>query len=328
MDNKIAKIIQKHYPEIANGWHVPLWAVITSINETPQSGSLSDPYRPYYCASVKILDKAGKETNTPTLSNIALSGSFSPSGGIMQIPEPGMIVTLQFAFGMPDKPYIDKILPYGITLPKLNTGEVIIQPRQGVKLHFQQDGSINTVTDSVINEQSNERNTSTGADTITRRSHATVTHENSTHEVGGTYQLTTFDALYLLTTGNGELSALKNLSLTAGENLEEFIYGDRISKIEKKLQFLIKDSESLTLDSTGFHVVTEKGKVRIGSKDVDIVKTLHDLIDIVSQLASTLATHTHTAPKGPTTAPIESGAISGQASQSSTLSNKLSIILN
>lgn len=328
MDNKIAKIIQKHYPEIANGWHVPLWAVITSINETPKSGSLSDPYRPYYCASVKILNKEGKETNAPILSNIALSGSFSPSGGIMQIPEPGMIVTLQFAFGMPDKPYIDKILPYGITLPGLTTGEAIIQPRQGVKLHFQQDGSINTITDSVINEQSNERNALTGADTVTRRSHITLTNEDSNHEVGGIYQLAAYGALYLLTTGNGELSALKNLSLTAGENLEEFIYGERISQIEKKLQFLIKDSESLTLDNTGFRVLTKKGKVRIGSKDVDIVKTLHDLIDIVGQLASTLATHTHTTPKGPTTAPIESGAISGQASQSSTLNDKLNIILS
>ena len=328
MDNKIAKIIQKHYPEIANGWHVPLWAVITSINETPKSGSLSNPYRPYYCASVKILDKDGKETTAPVLSNIALSGSFSPSGGIMQIPEPGMIVTLQFAFGMPDKPYIDKILPYGIALPGLTTGETIIQPRQGVKLHFQQDGSINTITNSVINEQSNERNTSTGTYTSTRQSYTTLTNEDSNHEVGGIYQLAAFGALYLLTTGNGELSALKNLSLTTGENLNEFIYGDRISKIEKKLQFLIKDSESLTLDNTGFHVVTEKGKVRIGSKDVDIVKTLHDLINIVSQLASTLATHTHTAPKGPTTAPMEAGAISGQASQSSSLSDKLSIILS
>jgi hypothetical protein len=327
MDNKIAKIIQKHYPEIANGWHVPLWAVITSINETPKSGSLSDPYRPYYCASVKILDKAGKETNTPILSNIALSGSFSPSGGIMQIPEPGMIVTLQFAFGMPDKPYIDKILPYGIALPGLTTGEAIIQPRQGVKLHFQQDGSINTITDSVINEQSNERNALTGADTVTRQSHITLTNEDSNHEVGGIYQLAAYGALYLLTTGNGELSALKNLSLTAGENLEEFIYGDRISKIEKKLQFLIKDSESLTLDNTGFHVVTEKGKVRIGNKDVDIVKTLHDLIDIVSQLASTMATHTHTTPKSPTTAPIESGAIAGQGLQSVTLGKKLRLVV-
>ena len=328
MDNKIAKIIQKHYPEIANGWHVPLWAVITSINETPKSGSLSNPYRPYYCASVKILDKDGKETTAPILSNIALSGSFSPSGGIMQIPEPGMIVTLQFAFGMPDKPYIDKILPYGITLPGLVTGEAIIQPRQGVKLHFQQDGSINTITDSVINEQSNERNASTGTDTTTRQSYTTLTNEDSNHEVGGIYQLAALGALYLLTTGNGELSALKNLSLTAGENLEEFIYGERISQIEKKLQFLIKDSESLTLDNTGFRVLTKKGKVRIGNKNVDIVKTLHDLIDIVSQLALTVSAHTHPTPAGPTSPPIESGAIAGQSAQSTLIGAQLKLILS
>ena len=327
MDDKIAKIIQKHYPEIANGWHCPLWGRITSINEIPQSGSLSDPYRAYYGASVHILSKDGKETDTPILSNIALSGTFSSSGGMMQLPDPGMIVTVQFAFGMPDKPYIDKVLPYGIALPGIDTNESIIQSRQGVKVHLQQDGTIASITDGAINQQSNESSTITGNETKHRQSLRTVVNEDSEHDVAGIYQLAAYGAMYLLTTGDAELSALKSLSLTAGDNLEEFIYGERVSKIEKKLQFLIKETESLSLDESGFEVKTKKGKISIGSDKVDVVKTLHSLIDIVGKLSNALATHTHVTIALPSTPPIETAVLASYGIQSTMLMEKLKTIV-
>ncbi|MEF1204328.1 hypothetical protein [Photobacterium damselae] len=323
MDNKIAKIIKKHYPEIENGWHVPVWVRIESINETPNDGDLSDQFRAYYCASVKILSKDGQDTNSPMLDNIALSGSFSPSGGMLQLPQPGMLATIAFAFGHPDKPYIDKILPYGVSLPKVTIGETTIQSRHGVKIHLQQDGSIAQITDNAIIEKSNKKHVESGAEIEQLQSLISSISENSSNEIGGIYQLAAYGAMYLLTTGNAELSALNDLSLTSGNNLNEHIFGQRISEIKKRLKITITDSAAMTLDKDGFDVRTTNGKIFIGQDNVDIVKSLYDLTDIVSQLANTLSSHTHPAPKGPTGVPNESGIISGQSAQSAAINEML-----
>ncbi|GEK13207.1 hypothetical protein [Aliivibrio fischeri] len=327
MDDKIAKMIQKHYPEIANGWHCPLWGRITSINETPKDGQLSDPYRPYYCASVKLLTKNGEETSTPILSNIGISGSFSASGGIMQLPTPGAIVSIQFAFGMPDKPYIDKVLPYEISLPSIDIEEIKLQSRQGVQVHLQQDGTISTSTDGAINQHSNESNIKTGNEIKQSQLQKLTINEHSLNEVVGVYELLAYGGLYLVSTRNAELSALGKLSLTSGGDFEEFIYGSRISQIEEKLQISIKDAGSISLDSDGFNVNAKKGKIQIGNDSIDIVKTLHTLIDIVGKLSNTLATHNHGTGVGPSTTPIQTAPISSYSVQLTTLMDKLKPIV-
>lgn len=331
MDEQIAKIITKHYPEIANGWHVPIWGIVNSINETPPDGCLSDNFRPYYCVSVNILSKDGQPTSIPTMENIAIAGNFSESGGIMQLPEPGMIVSIQFAFGMPDKPYVDRVLPYSVSMPGLERGEIVIQSRHGSKQLFAQDGSINLETDSAYNEYSREKNVKTGNETLNRHSASSKTSCNSIHDVGGIYQLAAFGAMYLLTTGNSELSALKNLSLTAGEDLKEDIYGERISEIKKKLSVCINKKGTLNIDESSFNltfddssmnldsnlnITVDNGSIKIGNLTVDIVTTLYSLIEIVSQLANTLSSHTHPTPKGPSGPPVESGMIASASLQS------------
>lgn len=135
-----------------------------------------------------------------------------------------------------------------------------------------------------------------------RESVTSVTHGNVTETVSNVYQLAAIRALHLLTTGDAEFSALGKMTLTSVGDLVEDVYSDRLSTIKGKLDMRVK-----------------KGTVRIGNDEVDITKTLYELIDVVSQMA----THTHTAPHGPTTAPIEGGQLSGHSSQSEALATKL-----
>lgn len=323
MDDKIARIIKKHYPEMANGWHVPLWAKIASINESPSEGDLSDPFRPRYCASVNVLTKQGTEADLPQMHNIALAGSLSMEGGFLHLPEVGAIVTLAFAFGMPDKPYIDKVLPYGLTMPGIKPGEVIMQRRAGVNVHLDDEGNINLNTDRALNELSRAHNQNTGHSVSERLSRTTRTKAHSLHEVGGQFSLEALGALLLLTTGHAELSALESLTLTTADDLNENIAGKRQSVIDELLDIVVTQAGHLNLSEKGFDVLIKDGGVRIGNEAVDVVATLYKLIDCVSQLANALSSHTHTAPHGPTSPPMQSGVISGQGSQADALAQKL-----
>jgi hypothetical protein len=90
---------------------------------------------------------------------------------------------------------------------------------------------------------------------------------------------------------------------------------------------LIKETESLSLDESGFEVKTKKGKISIGSDKVDVVKTLHSLIDIVGKLSNALATHTHVTIALPSTPPIETAVLASYGIQSTMLMEKLKTIV-
>jgi len=307
MDDQIAKIIKKHYPEIAQGWHVPVWAVVTTINEDPKEGDLSNQFRPRYAVNVKLLDKQGNEASSPEMPNIAISGNFSASGGIMQPPEPGAIVELNFAFGDINKPYISTVLPYNSTLPSCKPGKVVTQGRKGAKTAIDNNGNISLETDRELKQIStkltqlaNQIKTEATSKTSTTRSHLI---EN----VGGKYQLTAFGALLLLTTGHAELSALESLTLSTASDLNENVAG--------KKQVIAGELISM--------LVEEGGKINIGNSGVNVVDILYQLIDVVNQLATSLSTHIHPAPDGTTSAPTNASEIGGQASQANALAEKL-----
>lgn len=336
MDDQIAKIIKKHYPEISNGWHVPVWGVITGINETPANGSLSDEFRPYYAANVKIMTKKGKDSGIE-MQNIAISSSFTESGGFLQLPDPGQVVSIQFLFGLPNKPYIDKVLPYGVSLPGIKTNELALQSREGVKVHLTQSGDIATITDAATINISAENNSSTISDIFERTNATITTNGNHKEVVSNVYQLATLGAMYLISAGNTELSALGDLTLTCGGDLNEDVIGSRIAKIKESLTLDVKGTitetsagdslekigENKQIEAKKNFEVNAKGKVSIGNDTVDVVKTLSELIDLVSKIALALSTHNHTIGTPTTAPPIQSALFAGHATLSESMKIKL-----
>ncbi len=307
MDDQIANIVRKHYPEIAQGWHVPVWAVVTTINENSNDGDLSDPFRPRYAVNVKLLDKQGNEAKSPEMSNIALSGSFSASGGQLQLPEPGAIVQLNFAFGDINKPYISSVLPYKTTLPSCKPGELIAQARKGAKTAIDSSGNISHETDRELKQIATKLTQLASKIQTDATSKSSTTRSHVIENVGGKYQLTALGALLLQTTGHAELSALESLTLTTASDLNENVAG--------KKQVLAGELISMQVE--------EGGKIAIGNTGVNVVDILYQLIDVVNQLGTALSTHVHTTPTGISLAPTNASEIAGQASQASALADKL-----
>lgn len=328
MDDKISRIIKKHYPEIANGWHVPIWAVITTINENTHEGDLGNRYRPRYAASVRLLDKNGDIVVTaPPMQNIAIAGNFNSSGGILMLPEPGNTVELSFAFGHPDKPYISNVLPWSVTLPDHKSGEVTVQARKGVRMHIDSAGNIQHETDRKLTQLAAELEQIIGKMSVSATGRATAIQSHDKITVGGKYHLEALGALLLLTTGHVELSSLDSMNFTTASDLNENIAGKRQSMIKELLSLTVKDKGEIRLDKNGLSLAIKKGFVSIGNDSTDVVKVLYDLLDIVSQLANALTMHTHPHPEGLTSQPTNAGDIAGQGAQAEALAKKLKVIV-
>lgn len=323
MDDQISRIIKKHYPEIAQGWHVPVWAIVTSINENSNPGDVSDPFRPKYAVSLKLLDKNGSEAKAPEMENITLSGSFSASGGIMQLPEPGSIVELDFAYGQLNKPYVRTVLPYGSTLPGCKPGEVAIQARKGASIQIDETGSINKETDRVIKQISAQLEQLTGHHNVKSTSKQSNITSHYIENVGGKYQLSALGALMLLTTGHAELSALESLNFTTASDLNENVAGKRQAVIKELLSFKV-DKNEFKLDKNGLILNLKSGPVNIGNDSANITDILYQLLDLVNQMATALSTHTHPTSMGPAGPSIDAGpSLAGQATQANALATQL-----
>lgn len=323
MDDKIALIIKKHYPEMANGWHVPVWAIVTSINENVHEGDVADRFRPRYAASVKLLDRTGIETGL-VMDNIALTGSFGANGGgIVQFPDEGAIVELCFAFGHVDKPYISNVLPFGLSLPKCQPGEINIQSRMGSGIHFDASGNITTQTDRKLKQVAAELEQITGKQTLEMLSRTSTVKSHVKEEIGGTLDLTALGALILQTAGHAELSSLESLTLTTASDLNENVAGKRQTTIKELLSIVIDEKSKLQIDKNGFEATVDSGYVYLGTQSVDVVKCLYDLCDAVSQMAQSLAMHTHPTSVGPTSVPTQSGDFAGQGAQVEALAKQV-----
>lgn len=324
MDDKIAKIIKKHYPKIANGFDVPVWAIVTTINENVTAGALSDRFRARYAASVKLLNSAGIDIDAPILENIALAGTFSNGAGLLVLPEPGSIVEMSFAFGDIDKPYISKVLPFTLDLPGVKTNETTLQSRPGVAVTMQQNGDIKTETDRAIKQISQMLEQITGHQKLSAISQEIEIESHSVNTVNGTYQLNALGALLLLTTGHVELSALESLNLTTASDLNENIAERRRAVIGKLLSYIVKESE-LKLDESGFLVdLKSGGVVNIGNADTNLSSVLSQIISIVSSLATALSGHKHDSNTG---LPVNMVAIKSIASNADDLGSNLAPIV-
>lgn len=138
MEKTLARILQRKYPELASGWHLPIWASVTDIG-SPLAGETATETTPVYAVSVQILKQNGEpDTDIPVISDVLLP---VPAGGLQRglwaKPSVGTQVELAFAYGSPAHPFIRSILPHGLTLP--NMAETAQRWQQSEQAYLQVD---------------------------------------------------------------------------------------------------------------------------------------------------------------------------------------------
>lgn len=298
MEQLIKRMISKLFPELTAGYHLPIFGEVVGVREFPQEGDLCEEFRPRYAVDVQVLTENGDpDTTKPVLRDVMLSlPVVGQERGQFAFPDDGVWVELAFAYGSPNRPFIRSVLPNRMTLPPVERGEQRWQHNPASFQRVDKDGSWQRKTDLVIEDESLER-LIIALDNIEQYHHSlkeTATHD--TEIIGAIKTVQAFGAMVLQSGGSFDIASLGHLRLTTK--------ADALVKVIGKMQSDIGAENTVTAGSKNHF---EAPKSWIGTSEENALRLMSETAQLVIQLATILATHTH-----PST---------GQITQSSQVSN-------
>ncbi|KPW22066.1 hypothetical protein ALO83_101021 [Pseudomonas cannabina pv. alisalensis] len=302
MDDAIKRSVERQFPELTGGYHLPRFAKVVAVADAPASAGLCDDFRPRFSVDLQVMGPDGEiDTTLPVLAGVPLP---MPVGGdemgFFAFPEEGTSVVVCFAYGLPHKPYIQTILPHGLTLPKVPKGDQVWQHSDAVQQRVDADGNWLRKTDGKIQDQAIEREVDAMTNTESFQSHTRTVDDHSTESVGGVKKIEALGALKLLSGGSASLAAVddlhqatgRDLNLVVGQKHNATVGGDMHERIQGLRESIAKESQRL-----------QAPKNWVGSGGVNIFQVLCETLDIVQEMNSQIAAHTH----GPTPVPSNAG---------------------
>lgn len=293
MQKTIKNMVDKAYPELASQYHLPRFAEVVAVRETPQTGSVADPFRPYYAVDVQVLNEHGEpDSNFPVLHDVPLpTDGAGHEQGRFAFPQDGTRVELAFAYGSPNQPFIRSIQPHNLSLPQIERGEQRWQHGSSSYQTVDKDGNWIRQTDTNITEDSLKR-TLSALETLQTYTQSLINVEaDSTEKVGGTKKVDAMGALRLQSGGRAELIALADITAKSST---------------KQLH--------------------KAPKTWIGSDAENVLGILSELMAQVISLCNTLASHTHSgvqAGGSTTAAPVQASNINTIGSDTDSIKTRL-----
>lgn len=293
-------------------------AAISQVPDAPQAQGLCDDFRPRFGVDVQILLPDGEpDPNLPILNSLPLPAPMGgQEAGMFGFPEEGTTVVVSFAYGLPHKPFITQILPHGLSLPRVPKGDQVWQHSEACQQRVDADGNWLRQTDGKIQDKAIEREVESMTNTERYQSHAREVDDHSTETVGGIKKIEALGALKLMSGGTASLAAVddlhqatgRDLNLVVGQKNNATVGGDMREQIQGMRESLTKVSQRL-----------QAPKTWLGSEGVNVLKILCDLLDIVEQMNTALAGHTH----GPSPVPSNAGAFTAAGASTKMLSAQL-----
>ena len=165
MKNMIRKIIERIWPELASGTHLPLLAAVVAVPDPPAGGERCEENRPRYAVDVRLLLPNGQiDEKMPVIRDVPVAmPAAAPDRGFAALPLPGTIVEIAFAFGMQSKPFVRSILPYNIKLPTIDDQAMRWQQSGASFQEVDRAGNWKRTTDADIADTAQKCSTVAGA---------------------------------------------------------------------------------------------------------------------------------------------------------------------
>lgn len=292
MDEVIKRAVERQFPELTGGYHLPRFARVVGVADAPAGAAMCDDFRPRYAVDIEVLTPDGEpDPNLPVLSGVPLP---LPSGGdemgMFAFPEEGTRVVVCFAYGLPSSPYIQSILPHGLSLPKVPKGDQVWQHSDAVQQRVDADGNWTRQTDGKIRDHSLEREVEALGNREQYQSHDQDVENHSTESVGGIKRIEALGALKLLSGGNASLAAVDDLhqatgrdyNLAVGKKHNATVGGDMQERIAGLRESITQGNQKLV-----------GAKNHVGSSNVNIFQVVVDLIDLVQEMNAQIAAHVH-----------------------------------
>ncbi|WP_340051203.1 hypothetical protein [Pseudomonas proteolytica] len=306
MDDAIRRSVERQFPELTGGYLLPRFARVVAVADA----WICDDFQPRYAVDIEVLGPDGEpDSKLPILAGMPLP---LPTGGeemgIYAFPEEGTQVVVCFAYGLPHKPYFQTILPHGLSMPSVPKGDQVWQHSEACQQRVDADGNWLRQTDGKIRDKAIEREVEAMGNTERYQNHTRTVDDHSTESVGGIKTLEALGALKLLSGGSASLAVMddlhqatgRDLNLVVGQKHNATVGGDMEERIEGVRKSLAAVSQQLVAP-----------KNHVGSENVNIFKVVCDLLDLVQQMNTQLAGHTH----GPTPVPGNAGAFVGYAGE-------------
>ena len=298
MDDAIRRSVERQFPELTGGYHLPRFARVVAVADAPAGAGICDDFRPRYAVDIEVMGPDGEpDTKLPILAGVPLP---LPTGGeemgIYAFPEEGTQVVVCFAYGLPHKPYIQTILPHGLSMPSVPKGDQVWQHSEACQQRVDADGNWLRQTDGKILDKAIGREVEAMGNTERFQSHTRTVGDHSTESVGGIKTIEALGALKLLSGGSASLAAVddlhqatgRDLNLVVGQKHNATVGGDMEERIEGMRESLVSVSQRFV-----------SPKSWLGSEDVNVLRVLCELLQLVQEMNTQLASHTH----GPTTTP-------------------------
>jgi hypothetical protein len=260
MEDAIKRIVDKNYPELTGQLHLPRFAQVVNVRETPTNGAIADEYRPHYAVSIQVLDEHGQpDSKFPVLHDVPLSlPTAGHESGQFSYPENGAHVEVGFAYGSPNKPFIRNVIPHGRSLPDVKRGEMKRQHSTGRYDGFDKDGNHAVQTDGTLTNDSLKRIISSLENLETYTQSLRNVEADETDTIGGTKTIKAMGAMRINSGGRTEILSIQDLVSTSN--------GKQLLKAPKTW---------------------------VGSNSENVLGLLSELMAQVILLANVLASHTH-----------------------------------
>ncbi|EOW2408825.1 hypothetical protein ACNY9Y_001656, partial [Cronobacter dublinensis] len=205
-----------------------------------------------------------------------------------------------------DKPFIRQTVPDGTSLPDVKPGEQLQQQREEVSQRVTQAGDWVRKTDQTISETSMSREV-----TADRECRELVSRETT---VKATDKTTVLGTVSLLA-GAVQHVATGDYAIAASGKFLARVEGDAEAEIDGQQKTHVKGGIETQTDGALTEKIAQLRKsiaaggqqimgptVHIGSESVNTLQMMLDTIDLLAQLASQCASHSHPGTGGPTTA--------------------------
>ncbi|WP_434707772.1 hypothetical protein J3P75_18615 [Pseudomonas sp. R1-1] len=322
MEDAIRRAVERQFPELTGGYHLPRFARVVAVADAPADAGLCDDFRPRYAVDIEVLGADDEPDPTmPPLTGVPLP---LPTGGeemgIYAFPEEGTRVVVCFAYGLPNKPYIQSILPHGLSMPKVPKGDQVWQHSAAAQQRVDADGNWLRQTNGKIRDQAIEREVEALDNREQFQSHTQTINDHSSESVGGVKTIEALGAVKLMSGGSANFVAVDDLHQATGRDLN-LVVGQQLNvTVGSDVQETVL---GLRQSITRIGQRIQAPQIWIGSEATNILRAFLDTLNLIEKLASELAIHTH----GPSPVPTQCNVFIEDAESASLLASEIKPLL-
>ncbi|MNM23662.1 hypothetical protein D3C81_340670 [compost metagenome] len=306
MEDVIRRAVDRQFPELSGGYHLPRFGRVVAVPDAPAAPGLCDDFRPRFGVDVEVLLPDGEpDPDLPVLTSLPLPAPMGgQEAGMFGFPEEGTTVVISFAYGLPNKPFITQILPHGLSLPRVPKGDQVWQHSEACQQRVDADGNWLRQTDGKIQDKAIEREVEALDNTESFQNHTRTVDDHSTESVGGIKKIEALGALKLLSGGSASLAAVDDLHQATGRDLNLVVGQKHNATVGGDMQEKI---QGLRKSVAGISQQLQAPKNWVGSNQVNLFQVVCDTLDLLHEMNIQIAAHVHGSGPQPTTSAIFTG---------------------